>query len=118
MHDKKVKLKFVNKELDITKRHVIEYFDVIDIPNNNKVGYIRYTINRDDKTIFIHNIEMCPKREGYGSATINLLKEEYPNYLLSGNILYPGACEFWKTFDSKLINCTGNEPDLWFEFYL
>ncbi len=118
MKDKKVKLQFVSQTLDVTKCYIISYFDVIDSSKGDKVGYIRYSTNYEGKTLFIHNIEMYKKREGYGTATINTLRKYYKDYWAIGDILYPLAWEFWRTLDTRLNACKGDEPDLWFEFVL
>lgn len=116
--NKRVRLDFKDKELNITRKYYINKFDIIDLNNDEVVGYIRYSVNEADKALFIHNIEMYKKREGYGTATINVLRDKYKNYWAIGDILYPLAWEFWRTFATQLNKCTGKEPDLWFEFKL
>lgn len=109
--NKSIKLEFDTFETLIEKYNILN-------ENGDKIGHIRYQINRKDMCIFIHNIMLDREQrfKGYGTLVVNELTSQFKGYYFIGDICYPGAWNFWKHFDKKLLNCTGYEPELWFEF--
>lgn len=92
-------------------------YDIKD--NTGKViGYIR--MEERPNSLYVNNIEIYRDflNQGWGTAVIENLRNNYKGYYISGDILYPGAWKFWRKFDNSLNNFSGNEPDLTFEFKL
>ena len=76
------------------------------------VGYLNYYQAHYNREIQIDSIEFFSKykHQGYGRATINKLKNEYPGYTISGQSMpHEDIKTFWLKQGAKFMSCSSCE---------
>ena len=71
---------------------VYEKYKILN-ENNEEIGNVKYRYNISDKFVFIQSfyIKLPYRRQGYGTLSINSIKEKFKGFWMIGDILYPIA---------------------------
>ena len=57
--------------------------EIIDAVTNERVGTLSFMVNDLNKTVFVSDIEIDKRRQGYGVATYKYIQSIYPDHILT-----------------------------------